>query len=269
MTPPPTFLLGGRDLEMLTIRELLDSEGVPYHDRELGWGAKASDYQSEIEHALAHDQPIALVELKLDDPFTDIGQDPRVTIVDHHGDRAGAEAPTSLHQVFALLDLPPNRWTRHFDLVAANDRGGPPGLIEFGATEVEAHSIRAADRAAQGVTEAEEHAAEEACRNPEYPLGPDLTVIRLPHARTATVADRLDSALGGPGYENLLIACPDELAFYGKGNLVMALAKAFPDGWYGGSLPKRGYWGGHVDLDEALECLGSSSRDGRWSRQVD
>lgn len=44
----PVFFLGGRDLEMLTIRDLM-AEHAPgrFHDKGLPWGAKASDCQGE------------------------------------------------------------------------------------------------------------------------------------------------------------------------------------------------------------------------------
>ena len=47
------FFLGGYDLEMLTIRELLAAEGAPFWDKELAWGAQASAYAAEIEQTLA------------------------------------------------------------------------------------------------------------------------------------------------------------------------------------------------------------------------
>ena len=46
MPVPPNdyvFLLGGQDLEMQTIRALLQEHGQDFHDRELRWGARASD----------------------------------------------------------------------------------------------------------------------------------------------------------------------------------------------------------------------------------
>ena len=50
------FFLGGQDLEMVTIRDLLAQESCPYHDKGLGWGARASDYRTEIEAVLAQGQ---------------------------------------------------------------------------------------------------------------------------------------------------------------------------------------------------------------------
>ena len=70
-----------------------------------------------------------------------------------------------------------------------------------------------------------------------------LTLVRLPHEHTATVTDRLDPALGGPGFKNLLVLCPEEVNFFGSGDLVAAIDRRFPGGWYGGALPRYGFWG--------------------------
>src|SRR5207244_1932273 len=102
---------------------------------------------------------------------------------------------------------------------------------------------RTADRAAQGITPQQELQGKQAAAAARSLAGGRLTLVRLPHGGTATVTDALEPALGGPGYKNLLIVSPDELNFYGTGNLVLALDQQFPGGWYGGSLPERGFWG--------------------------
>jgi hypothetical protein len=66
----------------------------------------------------------------------------------------------------------------------------------------------------------------------------------------------MESALGGPGFENLLIVSPSELNFFGEGRIVLDLNEAFPGGWLGGSLPDRGFWGSHqTDADEVRRWL--------------
>lgn len=251
------FFLGGHDLEMLTIRELLEQEAPGrFHDQRLGWGARASSYRGAIQTALAAGATPVLVELEDD-------LDPSVRpllIVDHHGPLAGREAPTALHQVFRLLDLGPERWTRWFDLVAANDRGYIPAMKAIGASPREIAAIRAADRRAQGITDAEEAAAEEAVRHhTEIDAGGELTVVRLPHARTAAVTDRLHPELGGPGYRNLLVLGSGEANFFGDGHIVAALADAFPAAWYGGALPDQGFWGIHCDATEQRRIRGRTA----------
>ncbi len=62
--------------------------------------------------------------------------------------QASYDKPTSLQQIFALLGLSAERWTRWFALVAANDRGHIAEMVGLGATPEEIAQVRAADRAA-------------------------------------------------------------------------------------------------------------------------
>ncbi len=238
-TEKQIFFLGGQDLEMLTIREVLDELKVEYYDKRLLWGAKASDYKEEIQTVLAKGMSPVLIELTLDVEI-DAG---RTITIDHHGKRAGSDKPTSLHQVFELLNLPQDKWTRWFDLVAANDRGYIPAMLEIGATQEEIIKVRAADRAAQGITAEEEVGGEKAAANAEDFAGGMLTLVHLQHTRTAAVTDRMEPALGGRGYRNLLVISPGQVNFFGYGDMVYALNREYPGGWYGGALPERGFWG--------------------------
>ena len=61
--------------------------------------------------------------------------------------------------------------------------------------------------------------------------------------------------LGGQGFVNLLILCPNESNFFGTGKLIQALDKAFPGGWSGGALPERGFWGHATRIEEAESFL--------------
>ena len=241
MTPWAVFL-GGHDLEMVEIARLLAARpDVQVHDRALAWGATASAYIAEIRDALTRGKAAVLVELA-DDLPADVPRD-RLTWVDHHGPLAGADRPTSIEQLFALLDFPPETWTRDLTLVSANDRGHIPAMLRAGATAEEVRDIRARDRHAQGITPDEERLGREAVGRAESHMGGRLTVVRLAHARTATVTDPLDPAFGGPGCENLLVLCPAQTVFFGSGRCIDALRAAHPDGWFGGELPDRGYWG--------------------------
>lgn len=247
------FFLGGYDLEMVTIRDLLAKEAPGrFYDRHLFWGAKTSDYRQEIENCLAKKEVPVLIELT-----DDLNLDPEsvTIIVDHHGERAGVGKPTSLHQVFDLLGLPPDRWTRWFELVAANDRGYIPALVEAGASREEIIRIRAADRSAQGITPGEEREGEIALRSSKTFADGLLTVIRLPHKRTACVVDRLQPELGGTGCRNLLVVSPNEVNFFGDGRIIAALNEKYPGGWFGGALPVRGFWGINKSLPDILPYL--------------
>jgi len=245
------FVLGGRDLEMVTIRELLERHAPgQFEDDSLGWGAKASAYRDRIERALAAGRIVVLVEL-LDDMGLlashgkELAEAETTTVinVDHHGELAGHDRPTALEQVFQLLRLPRTAWTRWHELVAANDRGHVRAMLERGATPQELRNIRAADRAAQGITSEQEDAGRQAAARAESLLDGKLTLVHLPHSRTATVTDALDAELGGPGYENLLVFCPDSVMFYGNGRAIKVLRAMFPEGFFGGDLPAVGFWG--------------------------
>jgi hypothetical protein len=256
------FFLGGYDLEMLTIRDLLD-EYAPgrYCDRGLSWGAKTSDYRAEIVETLGKGITPVLVELTDNmglqpHPYSGpLSDDDGVVFVDHHGLLAGADKPTSLHQIFALLGLPSDAWTRRMELIAANDRGYIRGMLDAGATRDEINAIRAADRAAQGITEEQERQAAEAIQESEEVCRGRLTVVRLPHNRTAAVADRLAPELGRQGYENLLVISPCEVNFFGSGELVFELDRTFPGGWSGGCLPDQGFWGHGEPVPDVLYFL--------------
>jgi hypothetical protein len=245
------YFLGGNDLEMEAIRKLLRDKEVPpghVHDKRLGWGAKASDYGSELENLPKGAVPV-LIELA-----NDLGLDEsRVIIVDHHGERAGEDKPTSLEQMWRLLEMAPEQWGKgeyaDFPLIAANDRGYIPAMRQLGASEEKIADIRRRERAAQGITEAQEQQTEQAIRHLQT-IEDRLTVVHLPHTKTAPVTDRL--ALK-PGHENILIISPKEINFFGDGRAVCRLHKQYPGGWYGGALPQRGYWGhgrDGIDLEE-------------------
>lgn len=244
------FFLGGYDLEMVTIRDILMSRGQIVRDHGLAWGAKSSDYRAEITASLDTRKTPVLVEL-----VDDLNLLPsRIIMVDHHGSQAGKEMLTSLEQIFAGLNLPQYQWSRHYALVSANDRGYIPAMLEINATKDEIQDIRPMDRKLQGITEAEEREAEAALSNLQLLAEGELTVVHLPHRKSAAICDRLDITTGGNGYRNLLIICPGEIDYFGLGSVVCALAEAFPSGsWWGGALPDYGYWGS--DQAEAAAVL--------------
>lgn len=247
------FLLGGADLEMATIRSLLEAHAPGrFTDKGLAWGARVSDYRDEITAALNRGETPVLIELA-DDLPADAFDRRACVIVDHHGTRAGADQPTSLEQVFALLALPAEAWTRELALIAANDKDHIRGLRALGATGDEVRTIRAGDRRAQGVSEAEEAAALAAIAQRQV-IG-RLTRVTLPHDRSTAVADLLEPDLGGPGYADLLVEMPTKLAFFGDGATIKWLAAEAPGSWFGGALPARGFWGTVLPLGDERDRL--------------
>ena len=104
------FLLGGYDLEMLTIKQLLEARtDCVVIDKRLSWdNAFLSAYREEL--SLYNDKSVYAVELQ-----DDLGGQYQVTFIDHHN---GMESnPSSLEQVAAVLDASLNRFQQ---LVAAN-----------------------------------------------------------------------------------------------------------------------------------------------------
>jgi hypothetical protein len=237
------FFLGGRDLEMLTIAALLKERKAVSFDKQLAWGAKASDYATQIQTVLREGKTPVLIELQLDLPADELK---RCKVIDHHGNSAGELKPTALHQVFALLGLPSTAWTRQLMLVAANDRGYIPEMLREGATPAEVAQIRLADRQAQGVTLADEANALQAIASKTWhqtDAGRGLWVVQCASDRVSPVADRLFPIGSGANEQaDLLICSPKEYNFFGAGTRIELLHKAF-GGWKGGALPTYGFWG--------------------------
>jgi hypothetical protein len=238
------FFLGGHDLEMATIARLLHERSAVVHDHSLTWSnATASSYRDEIHKARAREAICILVELRDDLGLAAEVARGTVILVDHHGDGAGIDQPTSLEQVVRLLELPSQNWTRELSLIAANDRGHIAGMKAIDATQAEMLRIRAEDRQAQGIGERDEAKGRDAASRAKSLYGGRVKIVELPHEKTATVTDVMEKELGGPGFENLIILSPQQTMFYGTGKCIDRLKWEYPEGWWGGELPLRGYWG--------------------------
>lgn len=226
---------------MVTIGTLVRAALGPEHvnDRRLPWGARASAYEAEIRASLDRGLVPVLVELAYDLP-PDI---PRKTLieVDHHGERAGGAQPSSLRQVFDLLQLPPTAWTREHDLITANDVGHMAGMRAIGASADDIRRVRDADRRAQGVTARDERLARAALRRAKRRGA--LLILQTGTTRTSPALDFLEPEYGGSGSGDVLVMTPAAVEFYGAGTIVDALAQEYPQSWKGGALPLRGYWG--------------------------
>lgn len=146
------FLLGGADLEMHTIRDVLSREGITFFDHHLRWdNALLSSYKLELQ-TVKDGQIVFGIELR-----EDIMPPECYRAIDHHNELSAS--PCALEQVMKIFQQPMNRYEQ---LVAANDKSYIPGMLELDASEEEIESIRRADRKAQGVTDEEEHLAEKA-----------------------------------------------------------------------------------------------------------
>ncbi|WP_443679022.1 hypothetical protein [Phocaeicola coprocola] len=195
------FLLGGADLEMHTIRQLLEKNGFRYYDKHLRWdNACLSAYQSEIGSYADTDSP-QWVGIELQEDMT---LPARYISIDHHN--GNAYKPSSLEQLAELLEIP---LSRQEQLIAANDKAYIPGMKVLQASDAEITRIRLADRACQGVTEEEEKLAELAIRE-HIQIYDGLIVVRVLCHRFSPICDRLFP------YERLLIYTDEEWMYYGK-----------------------------------------------------
>lgn len=196
------FLLGGHDLEMCTVREILEGHNIRFCDKNLKWdNAKLSAYQTEIDAFISEhpDGKVYGVELE-----NDLPSGPKWYVaIDHHQDLS--TLPSALEQVLELLGLP---MTRHYELVAANDKWHIAGLDKTGASKEEIAAIRRADRQAQGVTEDDEMLAERSVK--EKNVYGDLIVVRSMTSSFSSICDRLYP------YDSLLIYNDDEFTYYGR-----------------------------------------------------
>lgn len=198
--PCKLFLLGGYDLEMLTIKQLLDGkEGCVVLDRHLNWSnAKVSAYYEDMKRYA--DWEIYGIELQEDVPTH-----PHYHRIDHHNEWAGK--PSALEQVADLLDVELDRFQQ---LVAANDKDYIPAMKDLRATDEEIADIRKRDRMAQGVSDEDEQKATEAITENLTRYG-DLLVVKSETSRFAPICDRLFP------YEKLLVYTDSEWMFYGEG----------------------------------------------------
>jgi len=190
------FLLGGHDLEMEEIANILNNKEITFYDRGLEWGAKLSAYADlfdESTHFMG-------VELSVDIP------PPRYyTRIDHHNELS--HLPSSLEQVASLLKI---ELSREQQLIAANDRGYIPAMEQIGASRQEIKEIRRRDRKAQGVSEEDERLAEIAIKKPLERKG-DIIIVNALSPGFSPITDRLFP------YHKLMIIYGNHFIYYGPG----------------------------------------------------
>lgn len=170
-------MLGGHDLEMVTIRELLEQHRINFIDRNLAWGASWSDYQDIIDNFDWERSTLVGLELSGKKP-------PYAQLIDHHNELT--YLPASLEQIAQLLGI---SLSRQQQLIAANDRGYIPAMQQLGATADEIATIRRLDRQAQGVMEEMEEQAEKDLRLINTRDG--VTVVHADLTKFSPIADRL------------------------------------------------------------------------------
>ena len=196
------FLLGGHDLEMLTISSVLKENNLLIIDHSLQWNnAYLSQYETEIkQYGNLSTWKIYGIELQ-----EDIEIPNNYIRIDHHNDFS--QNPSALEQIMLMLNQPLNRLHQ---LIAANDAYYIPGMQRMGATLAEIEHIRYEDRKAQGVTLEEEEISEKAIQENNEICG-DLIIVQAYSSRFSPICDRLYP------YKKLLIYTNEELIYYGKG----------------------------------------------------
>ena len=248
------FLLGGHDLEMMTIKGLLEDRNMIVVDKGLSWDdARLSHYKDEIRTYGGKDD-VLLYGVEL---VSDVVPPRNYVLVDHHN--GNQHLSSALEQVAEIIGY---RLSGKEALVAANDRGYYPAMKEFLDSDPEyaewsgqekqnlMDEIRKEDWKAQGVTEEEERMAEAIV--PQVYGEYKVVVTGLEHF--SPICDRLWP------YERLFVLRPvagsAALSYYGKDAQLMhgqVCSSFFKDAsesrtYYGGG--KDGFWGtGDKDTD--------------------
>ena len=225
------FLLGGADLEMQTIREILLREGISFADHHLRWdNALLSSYRKELQE-VKEGQTVYGLELR-----EDILPPICYRAIDHHNGLSSM--PCALEQVMEILQLPMNRYEQ---LVSANDKAYIPGMLSLGASSEEVATIRLADRKSQGITDEEEELAEKAIAdNKEFVNG--LIMVHALCPRFSPICDRLYP------YQKLLIYTDSEWMYYGEGATLVR--ESFSDEFEAGNLFYGGGEQGYVGIKQ-------------------
>lgn len=236
------FLLGGHDLEMQEICNLLTLQGERFVDKYLNWHNSNLSAYAEII-ATEPDSDFYGIELHEDCPLPK-----HYTRIDHHNDYCNHHA--SILQVAEMLGVTPD-W--HMQLVAANDAGYIPAMKALEATDEEIDDIRQKDRKAQGVSEEEEQQAKKAVEtaNMSYP---GLVIVKEHNDKFSPVVDRLSNTYP---YHSYVVYNETSICTYGS------IASSFRD-YYHDS--KKLYYGGigngyaglsHVDesIDQIIEQI--------------
>jgi hypothetical protein len=231
------FFLGGMDAEMLGIKNILENQNLAYRSKDLSWGAKASDYDSEILKCVTEGKTPVLIELEGAQNI------PNSINIDHHGELSKND-PSIVQAIFGIIH-------RKEVLLGINDAEYIGGLIKKGVTEEEINALREIDRISQGITEAEENEGVEAIKNMKrFDDLDDLIIVTMNHSKIATVSDRLFSEQYNKKGQNLLVLSKEKSEINytvdNKKELIGLLEKKF--GGFSGGKEINGYWGVNKEI---------------------
>ena len=187
------FLLGGQDLEIIEIKNLLRLNQEDFKNESLSWGAKLSDYQEFLNF----DGTIYGIELE-----ADITPPKNYIEIDHHG--KNDDKPSSLEQVAEILNI---KLDDNQMLIAKNDSRYISGMKSLCATQEKIDEIRAKDRKAQGITQEDEKIAKKSF---EASREPKTNCICSQTPKFSAVSD-----LAYYKFDNYIIYNDTKIVFYG------------------------------------------------------
>lgn len=223
------FFLGGHDLEMVTIKKILDEYKQEYLDKDLSWSeACLSEYADSFAKYPPHEFQIFGIELR-----EDVGLPANYHKIDHHN--SFEKNPSALTQVCELLERKMNKEEL---LIAANDERYIPGMLSIGATKEEIEIIRRKDRECQGITPEDEKYAEEALRcNTKKHFG--LTYVYTKSTKFSPIVDKLFPT------SRLFVYTDNEFTYYGakKEQYLKKICAEFPDIKFYEGGGSNGYFG--------------------------
>lgn len=239
------FFLGGHDLEMVTIKKILDESKQEYLDKNLSWdGACLSEYADSFTKYPPHEFQIFGIELR-----EDVGLPANYHKIDHHN--SFEKNPSALTQVCKLLGRKMNKEEL---LIAANDERYIPGMLSIGATKEEIEIIRRKDRECQGITPEDEKYAEEALRsNTNNHFG--LTYVYTKSTKFSPIVDKLFPT------SRLFVYTDNEFTYYGerKEKYLKVVSEVFPDIHFFKGGGDNGYFGASEcsknDIDKILSTI--------------
>lgn len=211
---------------MFEIESILIDNCITFSNRNLSWGARLSSYEDLF------DLDFKFVGIEL---ISDCKPPKNYIIIDHHNEYSSNKS--SIEQVADLLNI---RLNRYQTLVALNDSGYIPAMLNYGATIEEVSAIRKKDRMCQGVTLEEEKLAEKSIsENMEIISG--VPFIKSFTNRFSPIADRIY-------FEYPQFVIYDDISWFYSGGKAHKLADNFKKevnvglAYYGGSA-KFGFFG--------------------------
>lgn len=239
------FFLGGHDLEMLTIKKILEETGQDYVDNGLSWDdASLSKYSDSLSQYSSSEFQIYGIELR-----EDIDLPENYHGIDHHN--SFENNSSALAQVCKLLGRKMNKEEL---LIAANDERYIPGMLSIGATKEEIDIIRRRDRECQGITDEDERFADDALsRNTRNHFG--LTYVYTKSTKFSLIVDKLFPI------SRLFVYSDNEFTYYGenRNEYLRIVSAKFPDIQLFKGGGDFGYFGASEcsinDIDNILETI--------------